>query len=90
MAPNKDWKKIVADAASMTKEELASEVSSLTSLNDQELIDLIDKTTLSQQELAQILAVVHDATLSNEKKAEAISNIRGGIAAVLSIAEKLR
>ena len=70
-----DWKKIANDAG-------------LTSLNDNEIENLITETGISKKDLASVLMEVEDATKSNEEKAVAISNINKGVSLLVGIAKK--
>ena len=89
MAPQKDWSKIADEAAAQTQAEFANKISSLTSLTDNDLVSLIDDSSVKQEDLAKILGIIHDATLANEKKVEAISNINGGINVIVNLAKKI-
>ncbi len=84
-----DWKKIAEEAANKTDQEFSNQISSLTRLNDDEIISLISDTGINKQDLTEVLKVVHDATKSNQEKAEAISNIGKGIDLLAAIASKL-
>lgn len=86
----KDWNKLAEEAADLSKKEYAAKASSLTSLTDSEIIELLEQSSVSKTDMAKILAIVHDATLSNEKKAKAISNISGGLTAVMALLSKLK
>lgn len=89
MATKKDWSRIIDEADELTKKEFANRISSLTSLTDKELVDLIDSSSISHDDLARILGVLHDATLSNDQKAKAISDIDGGLSVIISLAKKI-
>jgi hypothetical protein len=88
MAPQKDWSKIADEASAQTQSEFANKISSLTSLTDSDLIAMLNDSSIKQEDLAKILGIVHDATLSNDKKAEAISNINGGLTVIVNLAKK--
>ena len=84
-----DWKKIANDAGEATDEHFKNQISSLTSLNDNEIENLITETGISKKDLASVLMEVEDATKSNEEKAVAISNINKGVSLLVGIAKKL-
>jgi hypothetical protein len=84
-----NWDDIAHRAGEMTDEQLKNKISSLSRLNDLEIEALINDTGISKQDLADVLKVVNDATLSNEKKAAAIKNIRNGVDLLVKLAGKL-
>jgi DNA-binding transcriptional regulator YiaG len=84
-----DWNKIAASAGQQTDDELKKQISSLSRLNDAEIEQIIHDTGISQQELVKVLQIVKDATLSNEKKANAINGIGKGVDVIVSILTKL-
>ena len=86
--PNK-WDKIAAEATEATKSKFKSEISSLTRLNDADVLNIIDSTGISQKDLAAVLKEVKDSTKSNEVKARAIGKIDKGIAALVQITSRL-
>jgi len=83
-----DWTKIAAEAGEATDEHFKNQISSLTSLNDNEIENLITETGISKKDLASVLMEVEDATKSNEEKAAAISNINKGVSLLVGIAKK--
>ena len=86
--PNK-FDKIANDAANETDNQFRSQFNNLTRLNDDDTNKIINESGISQQDLAQVLKEIKDATKSNEEKATAISNINGGVSALIGIAKKL-
>ncbi len=70
-------------------EHFKNQISSLTSLTDNEIENLITDTGISKKDLASVLKEVADATKSNEAKAAAISNINKGVSLLVGIAKKL-
>lgn len=86
--PNK-WDKIADEAAAVTKEKFKSEISSLTRLNDSEVLRIISETGIRKEDLATILKEVKDSAKSNAAKAQAISKINKGVAALVEITGKL-
>ena len=86
--PNK-FDKLAKEAADMADDEFKSQFTNLTRLNDAETDKIITESGISQQDLAQVLKEIKDATKNNEEKAAAIRNINGGVSALVGIAKKL-
>lgn len=78
---------IIANAASDSDAAFAGKMSSLTRLNDAEIQELLAKG-ISRKDLSHLLQELKDASRSNEAKAEAIKNIRGGVETLISIAAR--
>jgi len=83
-----DWDKIAEKAAQETNEELHSEISSLVSLKNKDIEELILETGISQKDLIEVLKLIKEATVSNEAKATAIKNIGKGVDVLVGIAGK--
>ena len=84
-----DFKKIAEEAGKATDEHFKNQISSLSSLNDNEIENLITETGISKTDLASVLKEVTDATKSNNAKAAAISNINNGVNLLVGIAKKI-
>ena len=69
----------------MTDEQFRERFAALTRLNLKDLEKIMGETGISQQDLAEILKAVKDASLSNEKKAAAIKNINGGVTTLIAM-----
>lgn len=83
-----NWDTIADKAAQKTNEQLSGEISSLTSLNDEEINKIILDTGISKQDLTDVLKTLKDASISNDKKATAIKNIAKGVDIVIGIAAR--
>ena len=83
-----NWDDITNQAANAADAHFASQISSLTRLNDKEIESLIFDTGISKQDLALVLKEVKDATKSNVAKATAMKNIGKGLDVLVSIAAK--
>ena len=83
-----DWDEIANQSAQATDEHFSSKISSLTSLNDEEIKSLIHNTGISKKDLTAVLKEVKDATKSNTDKANAIKNISKGVDVVVELASK--
>ena len=86
--PNK-WKKLAEEAARKTDEQLAQEISSLTRINDKEILEIVEGNRIDKADLAELLNVLKDNTKSNEQKAKAITNISKGLEAIVDIVVRL-
>ena len=84
-----NWDDITNQAANAADAHFASQISSLTRLNDSDIEKLIFETGISKQDLASVLKEVKDATKSNEAKASAIRNIGKGLDVLVAIAGKM-
>jgi hypothetical protein len=78
---------IIANAANDSDTAFASKMSSLTRLNDAEIQELLNQG-ISKNDLSNLLQELQDASRSNEAKAAAIKNIRGGVETLITIAAK--
>jgi hypothetical protein len=73
-----DWDAIdkdIKDASKATDDQLASRVSSVTSLKDDEIKALFPSQG-DVQKLAQLMAIVNDATAENERANALAANIK--------------
>lgn len=84
-----DWKKLAAKAKKQTVQELSKKISSLTRLNDEELIDIINESKIDKDKFVEVLEIVKDITLDNKQKAEALSKIDKGVGVLVRLIEKL-
>jgi hypothetical protein len=83
-----DWEKTVGDAFSETDANLSSRISGLCKLNG-DTIDALAPKQIDKENLLMVLSTVKDATLSNEKKAEAIKAINGSVDLLIDLVGKL-
>lgn len=72
-------------AAVMTDAEFRNKFATLTRLNMIDLEKIIKETGISQQDMAELLKEVKNASNSNEKKAAAISHINGGVTTLVAM-----
>jgi succinate dehydrogenase flavin-adding protein (antitoxin of CptAB toxin-antitoxin module) len=86
--PNK-FDKFAEKAKNMTDEEFKSTFSSLTSLTDADIDKIINETGISQKDLAELLAVVKNATDFNNQTAQSVMNIQKGVQTLVSVTKKL-
>jgi len=74
-----------SQAAAMTDAQFKERFAALTRLNTKDLEKVMNETGISHQDLAELLKEVKSASVSNEKKAEAIKNINGGITTLIAM-----
>jgi hypothetical protein len=86
--PEIDWDKIADNTQKSTDEFFKSQISSLTSLTDSEVLHLINEIGISKENLIQVLKVVDDAGQSNEAKANAIQGISKGVNILVDVASR--
>lgn len=78
----------INSADAKTQQDFASEIASRTRLTTTEVTALA-KTEAERQALSAVIAVVAEATASNQAKAEQIRQIAGGLETLVKIASKL-
>ena len=83
-----DWDNLIEEAADATDTALTGKISSLCRLTDEE-INAIAPDKIDKENLVQILSIVKDAALSNEKKAEAVKNVGNSLSILIGIAAKV-
>jgi len=86
--PDVNWDQIIADAKADTDAKFASKISSLTTLTDKDIEDLL-KAGLTKEDLAAVSKEILDATKDNNAKANAIKTISKGVETLVFIASKL-
>lgn len=79
---------IAAEVADKTNEELASEISSLTRLKDNE-INKLAPAKQDKERLLQLLEIVNSATSENEKAAKLKGNIESLAATAIKLVKVL-
>lgn len=83
-----DWDNLLKEAVKETDVSLANRISSLCHLTDAEIAS-IAPNKVDKEDLAKILSVVKDATLSNEEKANAIQKISNSLNLLIGIVTKV-
>jgi hypothetical protein len=84
-----DWNAIAEEAGRVTDIKYSNMISSMTRLNDDEIITLIVTTGISQEDMTLVLKEVKDATKKNNAKAESIMKISKGVDVLVGLADKL-
>ncbi len=83
-----NWTEIAARAAEQTDEELASEISSLTTMKDSEIEELFP-TPSDKERLANLMLIVKSADDRNKKISKIVRNIKGFADVVITLAERV-
>jgi succinate dehydrogenase flavin-adding protein (antitoxin of CptAB toxin-antitoxin module) len=86
--PNK-FDRFAEQAEAMTDDEFKNRFSSLTRLSDDDITKVIKDTGIGNEDLAMLLAEVKNATEFNNKTAQSIASISGGVQALVAITKKL-
>lgn len=82
-----DFQAILDQAERMTEEQMDSRISSLTRLTDSELSSLCP-TKADKKKLAELMAIVKEATDENVKRQKIIDNISNFASIIIKIAGK--
>ena len=83
-----NWDEIAKKAGEQTDDDFKSQISSLTRLNDIEILSIINDSGISKVDLVKVLKEVKNSTKSNLDKANVIKNISNGVNSVIEIASK--
>jgi hypothetical protein len=86
--PNK-FDKLADEAQAITDEQFRERFSSLTSLSEGDIGKVLKSTGISRENLASLLVEIKNATEYNDKLVKSISNIQGGVQALVAITKKL-
>lgn len=86
--PEINWDDLLDVAKTKTDKKFQNKMSSLTSLTDNDIDELL-KQGIKKEDIAEVLKVIDDATVSNNSKAKAIQNITKGVEVLVSIAKKV-
>jgi methionyl-tRNA synthetase len=80
---------ILEKAKTDTDNKFKNKVSSLTTLTNTEIDNLISTTGIKKENFAAVLKEINDATKSNDEKAKAIGSISKGVSLLVGIAKKV-
>ena len=86
---NEEWQRLREKANTIANEQYASEAASIIRLTQEQISAIIEKAEVDKAKLAELMEVVHDATKSNNQKAEALRNINGLAEVAVPLIEKL-
>ncbi|MDO6676660.1 hypothetical protein Q4517_14010 [Tenacibaculum sp. 1_MG-2023] len=84
-----NWNNIAKEAASQTDAEFNKQLASLTNLKLSEVDAFIKESKITNANAIKTLKLIDDATISNNEKAKAISNIENGFGFVISLVSKV-
>lgn len=82
-----NWENTINNAMNEADTNLTNKISSLCKLSN-EIVTSMAPTQIDKENLMKVLLVVKDATLSNERKAEAINQINGSLNLLISLVSK--
>lgn len=80
---------LLDQADQQTNDELASKLSSLTALKDEELKSLMEEDGVEKQNIIKLMSILSDASKDNTEKAKAIDNIAGASKVVIALLKKV-
>tara|TARA_B100000965_G_C19368520_1_gene659228 strand:+ start:289 stop:552 length:264 start_codon:yes stop_codon:yes gene_type:complete len=80
---------LLNQAEQQTNEELATKLSSLTALKDEELKSLMEEDGVEKQNIIKLMSILSDASKDNTEKAKAIDNIAGASKVVIALLKKV-
>ena len=83
-----NWTEIAAEAAAETDRELAGEISSLTTMTDEEIEELFPAPH-DKQRLAQLMEIVKSAEERNVKVSRIVANVEDLADVVLTLAGRV-
>ena len=86
---SEEWKILRERSKQMALMQYATEASSIIHLTKDEISAIVDEAKVDQDKLSELIAVVDDATKSNNQKADAIKKIHGLAEVAVSLIGKL-
>ena len=84
-----DWNALAEKAASQTDTEFKNQLAGLTSLKASEIDTFISDSNISNNNALAVLKEINNATLSNNQKATAITNIENGVGFLVKLVSKV-
>ncbi|WP_339883501.1 hypothetical protein [Polaribacter vadi] len=84
-----DWDELAKKAREATNAKFRDEISTLLRLNDNDIKSIISKSEIDNEHFLEIIKIVKDRSLANNKKAEAIQGIDNGLRALVGIVDKI-
>lgn len=86
---NIDWNALAEKAATQTDVEFKSQLAGLTSLKTSEIDTFITESNITNTDALTVLKEINNASLSNNQKASAISNINNGVGFLVKLVSKV-
>lgn len=84
-----DWNALAEKAANQTDTEFKNQLAGLTSLKTSEIDTFISESNISNANALAVLKEINNATLSNNQKANSISNIQNGVGFLVKLVSKV-
>ncbi len=84
-----DWNALAEKAASQTDAEFKTQLAGLTSLKTSEIDMFISESNISNKDALSVLKEINNAALSNNEKANSISNIKNGVGFLVKLVSKV-
>ena len=84
-----DWNALAEKAGSQTDLEFKSQLAGLTSLKTSDIDTFITESNISNKDALQVLKEINNASLANNEKASAISNIQNGVGFLVKLVSKV-
>ncbi|KGL62381.1 hypothetical protein [Polaribacter sp. Hel1_85] len=84
-----DWSALAEKAVSQTDAEFKNQLAGLTSLKTSEIDTFITESEITNNDALAVLTEINNASLSNNEKASAISNIQNGVGFLVKLVSKV-
>ena len=84
-----DWSDLAEKAVSQTDLEFKNQLAGLTSLKTSDIDTFITESNISNTNALAVLKEINNASLSNNDKASAISNIQNGVGFLVKLVSKV-
>ncbi|WP_298882985.1 hypothetical protein [uncultured Polaribacter sp.] len=84
-----DWNALAEQAGNQTDTDLKNQLASLTSLKTVEIDSFISESKITNANAVKVLQQINDASLANNQKATAISNIQNGVGFLVKLVSKV-
>ncbi|MCL7752591.1 hypothetical protein [Polaribacter sp. Z022] len=84
-----DWNALAEQAGNQTDTDLKNQLASLTSLKTVEIDSFISESKITNANAVKVLQQINDASLANNQKATAISNIQNGVGFLIKLVSKV-
>ena len=84
-----DWSALAEKAGSQTDLEFKNQLAGLTNLKTSDIDTFITESNISNTNALAVLKEINNASLSNNDKASAISNIQNGVGFLVKLVSKV-
>jgi hypothetical protein len=84
-----DWNALAEKATNQTDAEFKTQLAGLTSLKTSEIDTFITESNISNQDALSVLKEINNTALSNNQKANSISNIQNGVGFLVKLVSKV-